>query len=89
MGFVDDWLRGGQTSREYAECIGLDLDVFREWILDYGRPSMLIPVRVTDAFIESPIRANDGGDETYRPRYRRSHCGTEHRLIPVVIQERS
>ena len=32
MGFVDAWLRGGQTSREYAECIGLDLDVFRAWI---------------------------------------------------------
>ena len=87
MGFVDAWLRSGQTSREYAACIGLDLDTFRSWIIDYGRPSALIPVRVMAGGGESLSRIID--DER-GPRLPRSGgtSGLEHRWIPVVIQER-
>jgi len=90
MGFVDAWLRSGQTSsREYAACIGLDLDAFRSWIIDYGRPSTLIPVRVMAGCGESLIRAIADEGIHYLPRSAHTASGSEYRLIPVVIQERS
>lgn len=88
MGFVDAWLRSGQTSREYAACIGLDLDAFRSWIIDYGRPSALIPVRVMAGGGESLIRAIADEGIHHLPRSAHTASGSEHRWIPVVIQER-
>lgn len=87
MRCVDVWLRSGQTSMDYAVCAGLDADALLRWILEYGRPSPLIPVRILAGPGEPRIRV---GDEAVSrlSNVDRATCGTEQRWIPVMIQER-
>ena len=88
MGFVDSWLRSGLSTLELAECVGIEVDVFREWILDYGRPSALIPGRVMAGGGESMIRlVADKRDSSLRSSGWTAR-GSEQRWIPVVIKER-
>ncbi len=88
MRCVDAWLRSGQTSMDYAEYVGLDADALLRWILEYGRPSPLIPVRILAGAGEPRILA---GDEAVAPRlasFDLAASGAEHHWIPVVIQVR-
>lgn len=88
MGFVDAWIRSGQTSLEFAESVGIDREAFREWILDYGRPSILIPVQVTNGISKPRGRGCDVDPETCQTRPESVLLDAGHRLIPVVIQDR-
>lgn len=88
MRCVAAWLRSGQTSTDYAECAGLDADAFLRWILEYGRPSPLIPVLILAGAGEPQMRA--GGIEAVSrpPGLGLVSSGAEHHWIPVVIQVR-
>lgn len=88
MRCVDAWLRSGQTSMDYAACAGLDADAFLRWILDYGRPSPLIPVRILAGSGEPRIRGDDEEVAHRLPNVDLATSGAEHHWIPVMIQER-
>jgi hypothetical protein len=88
MRCVDAWLRSGQTSTDYAECAGLDADALLRWILDYGRPSPLIPVRILAGAGEPRILAGDEAVAPRLPSFDLAASGAEHHWISVVIQER-
>ena len=88
MRCVDAWLRSGQTSMDYAACAGLDADALLRWILEYGRPSPLIPVRILAGTGESRLRAGDEAVAPRLPSFDLGACGAEHHWIPVEIQER-
>ena len=88
MRCVDAWLRSGQTSMDYAACAGLDADALLRWILEYGRPSPLIPVRILAGAGETQLRAGDVEVVSRPPGLGLVSSGAEHHWIPVVIQER-
>jgi hypothetical protein len=88
MRFVDVWLRSDQTPVEFAECAGLDADALLRWILEYGRPSPLIPVRILAGAGETQLRAGDVEVVSRPPGLGLVSSGAEHHWIPVVIQER-
>lgn len=88
MGFVDVWLRSDRTPVEFAACAGLDADAFMSWILEYGRPSPLIPVRILAGAGEPQLRAGDVEVVSRPPGLGLVSSGAEHHWIPVVIQER-
>ncbi len=89
MRCVAAWLRSGQTSMDYAERAGVDADVFMSWILDYGRPSPLIPVRILAGSGEPRVPAGDVEVVSWPPGLGLVSSSAEQRWIPVVIQERS
>ena len=88
MRFVDVWLRSDQTPVEFAECAGFDTDALLRWILEYGRPSPLIPVRILAGAGETQLRAGDVEVVSRPPGLGLVSSGAEHHWIPVVIQER-
>ena len=88
MGFVDAWLRSDRTPVEFAEYAGLDTDAFLCWILEYGRPSPLIPVRILAGAGEPQMRAGDIESVSRPPGLGLVSSGAEHHWIPVVIQVR-
>ena len=73
---------------DYAERAGVDADAFMSWILDYGRPSPLIPVRILAGAGEPQLRAGDVEVVSQPPGLGLVSSGAEHHWIPVVIQER-
>lgn len=86
MRCVAAWLRSGQTAVDYAECAGLDADAFLRWVLEYGRPSPLVPVLILPGSGESPIRVGEN-EVVARTAYSgRVSSNAEQRWIPVVIQ---
>jgi len=89
MRCVAAWLRSGQTSMAYAERAGVDADAFLRWILEYGRPSPLIPVRILAGSGEPRVPAGDVEVVSRPPGLGLvSSSGAEHHWIPVVIQVR-
>ena len=86
MGFVDAWLRSDRTPVEFAECAGLDADAFLRWILEYGRPSPLVPVLILPGSGESPIRVGEKEVVSRTPCSGRVSPNAEQRWIPVVIE---
>jgi transposase-like protein len=89
MRCVAAWLRSGQTSMDYAERAGVDADAFMSWILDYGRPSPLIPVRILAGSGEPRVPTGDVEVVSWPPGLGLVSSSAEQRWIPVVIQERS
>ena len=88
MRCVAAWLRSDRTPVEFAACARLDADAFLRWILDYGRPSPLIPVRILAGSGEPPLRTGDVEVVSRPPGLGLVSSGAEHHWIPVVIQER-
>lgn len=88
MRCVAAWLRSGQTAVDYAECAGLDTDAFLRWVLEYGRPSSLVPVLILPGSGESPIRVGEKEVVSRTPCSGRVSSNAEQRWIPVVIQGR-
>jgi len=88
MRCVAAWLRSDRTPVEFAECAGLDAGAFLLWILEYGRPLPLIPVRILAGSGEPRVPAGDVEVVSRPPGLGLVSSGAEHHWIPVVIQER-
>jgi len=89
MAVVDAWLQSDQSMMRFAKDRGIDLCVFRDWVMEYGQPPaplMWIPVRILGPFVEN--RRIDEGFPVCGPPSITSTSAVLRHWVPVVIQER-